>query len=109
MIPTAGKLTVLFLLEDLYKSLRSLKEAFARKGVEFDSILKMGRTQLQDAVPIRLGQEFKAYATALDRGLRRIRSAAAEMTSINMGVPPSVRESTPPRPIPGILQKIFPG
>ena len=52
VIPTAGKLTVLFLLEDLYKSLRSLKEAFARKGVEFDSILKMGRTQLQDAVPM---------------------------------------------------------
>ena len=85
VIPTAGKLTVLFLLEDLYKSLRSLKEAFARKGVEFDSILKMGRTQLQDAVPIRLGQEFKAYATALDRGLRRIQSAAREMTEINMG------------------------
>ena len=45
----------------------------------------MGRTQLQDAVPIRLGQEFKAYATALDRGLRRIQSAAREMTEINMG------------------------
>ncbi len=85
VIPTAGKLTVLFLLQDLYKSLQALKEAFARKGVEFDSVLKMGRTQLQDAVPIRLGQEFKAYATALERGLRRIRSAAEEMTSINMG------------------------
>jgi aspartate ammonia-lyase len=109
VIPTAGKLTALFLLQDLYRSLQALKEAFARKGVEFDSVLKMGRTQLQDAVPIRLGQEFKAYATALERGLRRIRSAAAEMTSINMGVPPSVRESTPPRPIPGILQRIFPG
>lgn len=85
VIPTTGKLTVLFLLEDLYKSLKALKEAFARKGVEFDSILKMGRTQLQDAVPIRLGQEFKAYATAMDRGLRRIQSAAREMTEINMG------------------------
>lgn len=85
VIPTAGKLTALFLLQDLYKSLQALKEAFAQKGVEFDSVLKMGRTQLQDAVPIRLGQEFKAYATALERGLRRIRSAAVEMTSINMG------------------------
>lgn len=85
VIPTAGKLTALFLLEDLYKSLKALKEAFAQKGVEFDPILKMGRTQLQDAVPIRLGQEFKAYATALDRGLRRIQSAAREMTEINMG------------------------
>lgn len=85
VIPTAGKLTALFLLQDLYRSLQALKEAFARKGVEFDSVLKMGRTQLQDAVPIRLGQEFKAYATALERGLRRIRSAAEEMTSINMG------------------------
>ena len=85
VIPTAGKLSTLILLDKLYPSLEALIEAFRKKGTEFDDIIKMGRTQLQDAVPIRLGQEFNAYATAIERCMKRIRLAATEMHSINMG------------------------
>ena len=85
VIPTAGKMTALVLLEHLEGSLSILRDALNKKAKEFDSILKMGRTQMQDAVPIRLGQEFGAYATAVDRGLQRIRSSKKELHDINMG------------------------
>ena len=55
------------------------------KAEEFDSILKMGRTQLQDAVPIRLGQEFHAYASAIKRDIRRFENAKDEIKSLNLG------------------------
>ena len=85
VIPTAGKMTTLVLLKDLKKALTALKETFIQKSVEFDSIIKMGRTQLQDAVPIRLGQEFNAYATAVERSIQRIQQAETELYVINMG------------------------
>ena len=85
VIPTAGKMTALVLLQDLKKALAYLQEKFEEKAVAFDSILKMGRTQLQDAVPIRLGQEFAAYATAVKRSLRRLEQAEAELLTVNMG------------------------
>ena len=85
VIPTAGKMTALVLLEHLEESLALLRDALNKKAKEFDSILKMGRTQMQDAVPIRLGQEFGAYATAVDRGLQRIHGSKKELYSINMG------------------------
>ena len=85
IVPTAGKLTTLMLLEDLLQSLSALRDAFQKKAVEFDGILKMGRTQLQDAVPVRLGQEFNAYATAVDRGMKRIVKTSSEMYSVNIG------------------------
>lgn len=85
VIPTAGKMTTLVLLQDLKKSLTTLKQALNGKSVEFDSIIKMGRTQLQDAVPIRLGQEFSAYATAVERSLNRLDQTEEELYTINMG------------------------
>jgi len=85
IIPTAGKMTTLVLLQGLEESLEGLYSAFQAKAVEFDGILKMGRTQLQDAVPVRLGQEFGAYATAVGRGLKRIRKCKQEMLSVNIG------------------------
>ncbi|MBQ5952240.1 MAG: aspartate ammonia-lyase [Lachnospiraceae bacterium] len=85
VIPTAGKMTVISLLSGLGKSLTGLCRAFAQKSQEFDNILKMGRTQMEDAVPIRLGQEFLAYASATRRGLERIMKYEIEMHSINMG------------------------
>ena len=85
IVPTAGKMTVLTLLQPLMESLKKLEEAFLKKAEEFDGIIKMGRTQLQDAVPVRLGQEFNAYASAVRRGLKRVTAAQAEMYTVNMG------------------------
>ena len=85
IVPTAGKMTVITLLQPLMESLKKLEEAFAKKAVEFDDIIKMGRTQMQDAVPIRLGQEFAAYASAVRRGLKRIDAAQSEMYAVNLG------------------------
>lgn len=85
IIPTAGKMTTLTLLAGLEERLEALEEAFRNKAKAFDSIIKMGRTQLQDAVPVRLGQEFGAYATAVHRGLQRIRATKSEMFVVNLG------------------------
>lgn len=85
VIPSAGKLTVLEMTEDLLKELDLLIASLKKKAVEFDDVLKMGRTQLEDAVPIRLGQEFTAYASALERGKERIIKNNSEMHALNMG------------------------
>ncbi len=85
VIPTAGKLTVLTLARPLLKELSSLKDSLRQKAEEFDGILKMGRTQLQDAVPMRLGQSFGAFASAIERDIARIDNSLNEMRVINMG------------------------
>ena len=85
VIPTAGKMTSLRLLKNLKKELMRLHTALEKKAEEFDGVIKMGRTQLQDAVPIRLGQEFKAYSVAVLRDIRRMDKAMDEMRTLNMG------------------------
>ncbi len=85
IVPTAGKLTTLMLLERLQVSLGALVSALEEKAKAFDGILKMGRTQLQDAVPVRLGQEFHAYATAVKRGAKRLEKVREEMYAVNIG------------------------
>ncbi len=85
VIPTAGKMTAIDLLVPLFENLNRLIVALDGKAEEFDGVIKMGRTQLQDAVPIRLGQEFAAYAAVIRRDVRRIRAAEREMHVINMG------------------------
>ena len=85
VIPSAGKLTVLDLLPDLLHALESLHAALLDKSQEFDHILKMGRTQLEDAVPMRLGQSFHAYATMIERDIRRIECARKELFTLNLG------------------------
>ena len=85
VIPTAGKITTLRLLKNLQAELTSLQKAFEGKAKEFDGIIKMGRTQMQDAVPVRLGQEFRAYADSVKRGIQRIEKVSPEMTTLNMG------------------------
>ena len=85
VIPTAGKMTSLRLLQNLKKELLRLHQALSRKADEFDHVIKMGRTQMQDAVPIRLGQEFKAYSDAILRDIRRMEIAMDEMRTVNMG------------------------
>ena len=85
VIPSAGKMTALRLLDTLERELSRLYEALLAKSTEFDHVLKMGRTQLQDAVPIRLGQEFHAYAVAVSRDIHRMKKAREEMRSLNLG------------------------
>ena len=62
-----------------------MRDALAAKGAEFDHIVKAGRTHLQDAMPIRLGQEFTAYAGSIDRGIRRVREAADYLRDLGIG------------------------
>lgn len=85
VIPTAGKMTALRLLAKLKEALIDLEKALNEKGKEFDHIIKMGRTQMQDAVPIRLGQEFHAYASAIARDVHRVDRTLDEMRILNMG------------------------
>ena len=85
VIPTAGKMTTLRLLKKLETELDRLRTAFEDKSREFNHVIKMGRTQMQDAVPIRLGQEFRAYADAVRRDTVRMGKAMDEMRSLNMG------------------------
>ncbi len=85
VIPTAGKITILKLLPKVIKELENLYDALIAKSEEFDDVIKMGRTQMQDAVPIRLGQEFKAYSSVVKRDIARITKVQEELKVINMG------------------------
>lgn len=85
VIPTAGKLTVVELAHRLLENLGELDAALLRKAEEFDDVLTMGRTQLQDAVPMRMGQAFHAFAVAIERDIRRITASLSSMKKINMG------------------------
>ncbi|MGH9863052.1 MAG: aspartate ammonia-lyase [Candidatus Acidiferrales bacterium] len=85
VIPTAMRLAALLLLEQLLPEMERLAGALARKGEEFDAILKSGRTHMQDAVPIRLGQEFAAYAVAVVRAAEEIRHAQDRLRELGLG------------------------
>ena len=85
VIPCAGKLTILGLLPGLLDELERLQKSLHQKSIEFDDVVKMGRTQLQDAVPIRLGQSFEAYAAVIGRDIRRIREQMDELKYLNIG------------------------
>ena len=79
VFPSCGKMAALKLLGNAQEQLKRLEEALMQKAQEFDSVIKMGRTQLQDAVPIRLGQEFHAYASAIRRDIKRFENAKEEI------------------------------
>ncbi len=84
--PTAIRLGLLLGHDTLLASLDSLVQAFAGKGAEFAHVLKMGRTQLQDAVPMTLGQEFRAFATTLGEDLEHLRLIAPQLlVEVNLG------------------------
>ena len=83
--PTAMRLASLLLLEEFYPALQELETAFRKKGREFDKIIKSGRTHLQDAVPVRLGQEFAAYAVALEQLRKHIRQNAEPLADLGIG------------------------
>jgi len=83
--PTALKIALIRANGGLCRVLRELVDAFARKGEEFAGVLKMGRTQLQDAVPMTLGQEFVAYAVTLGEEIERLEQNAALFLEVNLG------------------------
>jgi fumarate hydratase class II len=84
-IPTAIRLGCLWRLDELLGAVNALSSALSQKAQEFDDIVKSGRTHLQDAVPVRLGQEFGAYATAIQRDAERIRQAAEGLRRLGIG------------------------
>ncbi|HEY5893657.1 MAG TPA: aspartate ammonia-lyase [Chthoniobacterales bacterium] len=83
--PTAIKIGVWFTLRDTVGGLRELKTALEAKAAEVANVIKMGRTENQDAVPMTLGQEFSAYAVMIGDGIRHLEHAGNELLSINMG------------------------
>jgi fumarate hydratase, class II len=85
VIPTAIRIACVAQLPQLNESVQSLVDALAAKGREFDGIVKAGRTHLQDAMPIRLGQEFSAFAGTLARNLKRINQAADYLRDLGIG------------------------
>ncbi len=85
VIPSAGKLTILELLPGLVKELKRLHKALQQKSVEFDDVVKIGRTQLQDAVPIRLGQSFEAYSAVVRRDIERLEGLDEDLKMLNIG------------------------
>ncbi len=84
-IPTAIRLGALWRLDELTTSLRRLADALGQKAQEWDEIVKSGRTHLQDAVPVRLGQEFGAYAKAVERDIEKINQAAEGVRRLGIG------------------------
>jgi aspartate ammonia-lyase len=85
VIPTAIRIASLLDVKILLKNLDYLKQSFSRKGTEFDHIVKSGRTHLQDAVPIRLGQEFKAYGVNIKKHMESIAHAAESSRQLGIG------------------------
>ena len=84
-IPTAIRLGCLWRLNELLEAIDGLVSALQQKALEFDDIVKSGRTHLQDAVPVRLGQEFGAYATAVQRDADRIHRTAEGLRRLGIG------------------------
>ena len=84
-IPTNIRLSTLSQLGAFVAAFEELRAALVGKAKEFDDIVKAGRTHLQDAMPIRLGQEFAAYAGSIDRGIRRVKEAADYLRDLGIG------------------------
>lgn len=83
--PTAIHIATLSLIEKLLVTMEEMLTAFRKKAVQFDGVIKMGRTHLQDGVPIRLGQEFEAYSRVLERDIKRIKQTRGHLYEVNMG------------------------
>lgn len=83
--PTSLKVALFEMNKSLTVALSNLVAAFRAKGIEFSKVIKMGRTQLQDAVPMTLGQEFEAFAFSLEKEVVALRQATLSFLEINMG------------------------
>src|ERR1700748_3208771 len=85
VFPTAMRLSTLLALDELYPVLETLADSFAAKAEEFRDVLKAGRTHMQDAVPITLGQEFAAYGVAVRESAAAIRRGAVGLRALGLG------------------------
>ena len=85
VFPTAIHISTLSLLEKILITMEDMQKVFKQKAVQFEKVIKMGRTHLQDAVPIRLGQEFEAYSRVLTRDINRIKHTREHLLEVNMG------------------------
>lgn len=86
VIPTAIHISALKAIhDDLIPAMRQLQEGLEQKADEFMPVIKTGRTHLQDATPVRLGQEFRGYAGQIDRGVARLRHAERELSEVALG------------------------
>ena len=83
--PTAIHIATIHLMERLEQTMKELKDTFDKKGLEFDDVIKMGRTHLQDAVPIRMGQEFQSYGRVLQRDIDRLTRVYDALMEVNLG------------------------
>ena len=83
--PTAFRIALYFKMNEFIEKLELLQKALWVKGIEFDKVLKMGRTQLQDAVPMTLGQEFRAFSTTVGEDILRLKEAQSLILEVNMG------------------------
>lgn len=83
--PTAIHISTLNLLASLTETMEYMHNVFQEKAKQFDSVIKLGRTHLQDAVPIRLGQEFEAYRRVVERDIKRIKQTRENLYEVNMG------------------------
>lgn len=83
--PSAIHIATLMKIEQLLETMEILRESFGKKAEQFDHVIKMGRTHLQDAVPIRLGQEFAAYGRVIARDIQRIAQTRENLYTVNLG------------------------
>ena len=85
VIPTSGKIALIRYFKELSEEANKLIDSLNKKAKEFDDVYKMGRTQLQDAIPMSLGQEFAAYAKVLSRDVKRLKKAIGDLSFVNLG------------------------
>jgi aspartate ammonia-lyase len=105
--PTALRLTLSMKLDGMVVEMQRLRDALRAKGTEFADVIKMGRTQLQDAVPMTLGQEFEAWAVMIEEDMQRVREAQSLIREINMGATAiGTGLNAPPDYAPLVTQKL---
>ena len=85
VIPTAGLINCYMLLKDCLEELEKFKDSLLNKGIEFEDVVKMGRTEMQDAVPMSLGSEFNSYGKAVNRDIKRLKERLEELLVVNLG------------------------
>ncbi|MCI0531839.1 MAG: aspartate ammonia-lyase, partial [candidate division Zixibacteria bacterium] len=85
VIPTAVRISTLILLQGLLEELNAAEKSLAKKSKEFDRIVKVGRTHIQDAVPVRLGQEFDSYREIVRRGINNLLKCGLDLSELGIG------------------------